>query len=390
MSREPVEVGFVPLVDAVTLIAAREMGFAAEEGLDLTLTREPSWSNIRDKVALGLYPAAHMPAPMPLAMTLGAGAMRAAVDAPFILSIGGNTVGVSTALAAQMWGDAAPPFGDAFATGRALLHAAERRPLTLGAPFPHSMHVELLRYWIEGCGGDPDRAVRFQTVPPPLMTEALAAGQVDGFCVGEPWGSVAVERGAAVLILPSAAIWAYAPEKALGVRRGWAEENPDTLAALIRALHRASRWVARSQNLASAAEILARAPYLGAPALLIERALTGALVIGPRGETRRTARFLDLGGPEATFPWRSQALWIALRTARRWGVDIAQARDAALACFRPDLYRAALAPLGVDLPGASSKVEGSLESRTGVASAKGEMSLGPDAFFDGRTFDPGK
>jgi NitT/TauT family transport system ATP-binding protein len=385
MSRERLEIGFMPLVDAATLVAAQALGFAAEEGLDLTLRREPSWSNIRDKVALGLYPAAHMLAPMPLAMTLGAGAMRAEIDAPFVLAVGGGCIGLSAPLAATLW-RGAPPWGDARAAGLALLRAGRR--LTFGAPFPQSMHLELLRYWIEGSGGDPDRDVAFQTVPPPLMAEALAAGQIDGFCVGEPWGSAAVERGVATLVLPSAAIWAYAPEKALGVRRDWAEANPDTLAALLRALHRASRWAARPHNHPSLAELLARPAYVGQPALLIERALSGSLVVSPRGETRRTPRFLNFDSPEATFPWRSQALWIAERAARRWGVDPAAARAAAARCFRPDLYRAALAPLGVDLPGASSKVEGALDSRTGVASAKGELSLGPDRFFDGRTFDP--
>jgi NitT/TauT family transport system ATP-binding protein len=306
-----------------------------------------------------------------------------------VLAVGGGTIGLSARLAATLW-DGAPPWGDARAAGLALLRAAAGRPLTFGAPFPQSMHLELLRYWIEGSGGDPDRDVAFQTVPPPLMAEALAAGQIDGFCVGEPWGSAAVERGAAALILPSAAIWGFAPEKALGVRRDWAEANPATLAALLRALHRASRWAARPQNHASLAELLASPAYVGQSALLIERALSGALVVSPRGETRRTPRFLVLDSPEATFPWRSQALWIADRAARRWGVDRAAARAAAAGCFRPDLFRAALAPLGVDLPGASSKVEGALDSRTGVASAQGEISLGPDRFFDGRIFDPGR
>lgn len=388
MSRARVEIGFVPLVDAAPLIVAREMGFAAEEGLELALSREPSWSNIRDKVALGLYPAAHMLAPMPLAMSLGAGAMRAEVVAPYILSVGGDTVGVSNALAAEMGLDATDRFGDARAVGVALLRAAEARPLAIGAPFPHSMHVELLRYWLEGCGGDPDRDVVLQTVPPPLMAEALAAGQIDAFCVGEPWGSIAVERGAARLVLPSAAIWGWAPEKALGVRRDWAEAEPETLAALLRALFRAGRWLGRPANLATAAELMARPEHLGAPSTLIERGLTGALSVDGAGAIRRIPRFIGFSGVEASFPWRSQAMWIAARAAQRWGVDPEAARAAAGACYRPDLYRAALGPLGADLPGASSKVEGALESRLGVASAQGALFLGPDRFFDGRVFDP--
>jgi len=388
LSRARVEIGFVQLVDAAPLIVAREMGFAAEEGLELVLSREPSWSNIRDKVALGLYSVAHMLAPMPLAISLGAGAMQAEVVAPYILSVGGDTVGVSNALAAEMGLDATDRFGDARATGVALLRAADARPLAIGAPFPHSMHVELLRYWLEGCGGDPDRDVALQTVPPPLMAEALAAGQIDAFCVGEPWGSIAVERGAARLVLPSAAIWGWAPEKALGVRRDWAEAEPETLTALLRALFRAGRWLERPANLPTAAELMARPEHLGAPSTLIERGLTGALSVDGGGTIRRVPRFIGFSGVEASFPWRSQAMWIATRAARRWGVDPEAARAAAGACFRPDLYRAALDPLGADLPGASSKVEGALESRLGVASAQGALFLGPDRFFDGRVFDP--
>ncbi|NCO15611.1 MAG: ABC transporter substrate-binding protein [Alphaproteobacteria bacterium] len=388
MSLEAIEVGFVPLVDAAALIVAREMGFAAEEGLDLRLVREPSWSNIRDKVALGIYPAAHMLAPMPLAMSLGAGAMQAGVIAPFILNTGGGSVGVSHALAAAMGIDGPAGYGDARAMGVALLRAAARRPVAIGAPFPQSMHVELLRYWLEGCGGDPDRDVTLHTVPPPLMTEALAAGEIDAFCVGEPWGSLAVERGVARLALPGAAIWAWAPEKALGVRRDWAGAQPDALAALLRALFRAGRWLGRAANLPSAAELMASPGYLGVSAMLIERGLTGALSVDGSGAIRRTPRFIGFDGVEASFPWRSQAQWIAARAARRWGFDAAAAHAAAAECFRPDLYRAAIAPLGADLPGASSKVEGALESRIGVASAQGGLFLGPDRFFDRREYDP--
>jgi ABC-type nitrate/sulfonate/bicarbonate transport system substrate-binding protein len=386
MSLTRIEAGFVPLADAAILIAAREMGFAAEEGLDLALVREPSWSNIRDKVALGIYPVAHMLAPMPLAITLGAGALQAEVIAPFLLATNGGAISVSQALRAEM--GPVDLFGDPRAAGRALLRRAERAPVRIGAPFPHAMHVEHLRYWIEGCGGDPDRDMILQTVPPPLMAEAAAAGQIDAFCVGEPWGSLAVERGVASLLLPTSAIWGWAPEKALGVRRDWAEAEPETLTRLLRALHRASLWLARPQTLASLAEIMAGPAYLGVAAEVIERPLTGALVVSPEGETRRVPRFLGLSGPETTFPWRSQALWIAARVATRWGVTSAAARAAAAACFRPDLWRAALGPIGADLPGASSKVEGALDSRIAVASSRGETFLGPDLFFDGGRFDP--
>lgn len=378
-----VECGFVPLVDCATLAVAREMGFAAEEGIDLALHREPSWSNIRDKVSLGLYPMAHMLAPMPLAMSLGVGVLSSPVDVPFVLGVNGDTIGFSRRLADDA---GAVPFGNAFAVGRALLRVGERRRVALGVPFPWSTHMELVRYLLAKCGDGRLGGVDIVTMPPPLMAPALAAGEIDAFCVGEPWGSVAVEAGSARLMLPGTAVWAFAPEKVLGVRRDWLEANAGLAAALVRALHRAARWA--EAHAASTAELLARPAYLDLAPELVERALTGRLVVSATGELRHVERFLVLSVGAANFPWRSWALWIVRQAAARWGVDSEHAREVARGCFRPDLYRTALNPIGADLPGASMKVEGSLAERTAVSSSRGAMYLEPDRFFDGAVFDP--
>ncbi|MGF1501202.1 MAG: CmpA/NrtA family ABC transporter substrate-binding protein [Paracoccaceae bacterium] len=388
MSRFSIDCGFIPLVDAAPLVIAREMGFAAEEGFDLRLHREPSWSALRDKLALGRLTAAHMLAPVPVAMSMGIGGLAVGIDALMVLSVNGNTIGVSVALAERMRETGVPnDIMAAEAIGRRLIDAAVP-PLRVGVPFPVSMHAELFYYWLEALGVRAPRDLVVRTVPPPQMADAMAAGEIDAFCVGEPWGSLAVAAGVAEIILPGAAIWQFAPEKTLAVRRSWGEAEPGAAASLMRAVWRAARWLSDPAHRVAASEIMAGGAYLDVGAEVIERTMAGRLVLDASGAEREVPRLIEYFDGAATFPWRSQAVWIADRLARRFGLDPAEAAAAARACFRPDLYRSALGPLGADLPGASEKVEGVLEARTPVASSTGEMFLGPDTFFDGRSFDP--
>ena len=284
---EGLDVGFVPLLDAAPLVIARELGFAAEEGLELRLHAEPSWSALRDRLLWGSHQAAHMLAPMPIALTAGLGGVRVAVDALSVLSVNGDMIGVRPELAERM-GASSLDFLDAAAVGRALA-AAAGGTLTVGVPFPVSMHVELLHYWLRSLG----EGLRFEvrTVPPPRMAEAAADGRIDVFCVGEPWGSVAAETGAAQLVLPGAAIWRFAPEKVLAALHEWTEANPDLAAALMRAVWRAGRWIAAPENLGTVSEIMGRT--LDVAPEILERPLRGRLVINARGEERRVPAAIE-------------------------------------------------------------------------------------------------
>ncbi|MFO1104833.1 MAG: CmpA/NrtA family ABC transporter substrate-binding protein [Amaricoccus sp.] len=382
MSLTRVDAGFVPLVDAAALIVAREIGFAAEEGIDLVLHREASWAALRDRLVWDSYQVAHMLSPVPIALSAGLGGIAVAVDALSVLSVNGDMVGLRPDLAARL---GPVDLGDAAGVGRALL-AQAGGGLRIGVPFPFSMHAELLSYWIQGLGAAAEVSVR--TVPPPQMVEAMALGEIDAFCVGEPWGSVAVERGVADLILAGSAIWQFAPEKVLAAKRDWLVAEPDIAAALLRAVWRAGRWSADPRNAITIAELLGRADYLDLSPEIIERPLRGRLVINGRGEEQQVRACIEFFAGAATFPWRSQAVWIADALAARTGQDRARLRAVARACFRSDIYRAVLGPVGADLPGASEKLEGALEHRTAVGSIKGGMLLGPDRFFDGRVFDP--
>lgn len=380
-------VAYMPLVDAAPLIVAQELGFAEAEGLTLDLIAAPSWSSVRDMLAFGRVDAAHLLSPAPVAMALGLGGVATAMSAVSVLSVNGTVIGVSRALEARLRAAGHPfDFADAAAAGAALAQVAGDS-LTIGVPFPFSMHVELLHVW---CAATPLAGIRIdiRTVPPPLMAEALAAGEIDAFCVGEPWGSVSVEAGAGALLLPGKAIWAFAPEKVLAVRTDWAETEPHLLGRLMRAVWRAGRWLGQPESRTAAAELLSRRNWLDVPSEVIDRALSGHIVVTPSGETRAVPGFVEFHRGAATFPWRSQARWIAAQMAAHSGLDRAEAMELGAAVFRSDLYRAALGSTGAEMPGASDKLEGAVRHPMAVASATGRLILERDAFFDGRVFDP--
>lgn len=381
-------VGFIPLVDAAPLIVAQEMGFAAEEGLALDLVRAPSWSSLRDMLAFGRVDAAHMLAPVPIATALGLGGANTPLSVLSVLSVNGNVIGVNNALAARLR-DNGHGFGfdDAGDAGTALIAASEER-LHIGVPFPFSMHAELLYYWLTALGLHAPQGISIRTVPPPLMSEALEAGEIDAFCVGEPWGSIAVEKGVGTLLLPANAIWAFAPEKVLAVRRDWAESEAALSARLIRAIWRAGKWLSDPESRVLTAELLSRPEYLDLPPEIIDRALSGTFTISPLGDQRRVDGFLEFHRGAANFPWRSQAGWIAYQLAARTGLDRGEAMRRAMQVFRADLYRSALTGCGADLPTAASKIEGAIDAETAVASESSRLFLQRDRFFDRRVFDP--
>lgn len=388
MKRAAIPVGFIPLVDAAPVIVAQEMGFAAEEGISLDLRRAPSWSSLRDMLSFGQVDAAHMLSTLPVAGALGLGGTSTPLSAVSVLSMNGNVIGVSRDLEQRLRARSFSfDFHDALAAGRALLQASTA-PLRIGVPFPFSMHAELVHYWLNAIDAEKMGNIEIRTVPPPLMTEALQAGEIDAFCVGEPWGSRTVEKGVGALLLPGTAIWSFAPEKVLAVRRDWAETERSLLNRLIRATWRAGRWLAQEGSIILATELLSKPAYLDLPPEIIERSLSGRIVISSVGEERVADRFIAFSGGAASFPWRSQAEWIGQQLADRAGLDPAQSRKRARAVFRSDLYRAALDGTGADMPGASSKLEGALDADTRVASGDGQMILQRDCFFDGRVFEP--
>lgn len=379
--------GYVPLVDSAPLIVAQELSFASDEGVSLNLLRQPSWAALRDLLALGHLDAAHMLAPMPIAMTLGLSGPAADIDALMVLSVNGTVIGVSTEMAGHMRDRGWPGGFQTPAETLGPMLSALDRPLRVGVPFPYSMHRLLFEYWIAHTDGAPASDIRIITTPPPLMAQAVASGEIDVFCVGEPWGSVAVADNVGELILPGAAIWAHAPEKVLAARHVWVEENQTAVGALMRAVARAAAWLDAPENRPLAIEILARSAHLDLPHTALDHALMGRFATQFGAAPIDVPGFLRFHDRAANFPWRSQAAWIGAEIARLTGMNRQTVIAAAQRTVRPDCYRQHLGPMGVDMPGASAKIEGALSHPMAVASTRGEMILGPDAFFDGETFD---
>lgn len=386
MNATPLRIGFVPLLDMASLAVAHELGFAQAEGLALELRAAPSWSSLRDMLLWGQIEVAHMLAPLPVAMALGLGGAVARVDILQNLSLNGVVIAVSTALADAMRTEGHDfAFNDPRGTAADLARVAPDM-LRVGVPFPFSTQAALVTRWLSGT------PIRYElcTIPPPRMADALGAGEIDAFCVGEPWGSMAIETGVGSLILPGKSIWAAAPEKVLAARHDWVTDNPELTAALMRAVWRAGKWLDDPLNRQTACELLCRAEYVNAPAEILERALRSEMVISPRGEMRRVPEIIRFHDGAATFPWRSQAAWFAAHLAERHGLDMAASVQAAKMICRTDLYRQNLRGAGADLPGASEKLEGALTHPQAVSSERGTMILPRDAFFDRSVFDPTK
>lgn len=375
MSATVLNCGYVPLVDCAPLVIAKELGFAAEEGLVLNLIMQPSWSALRDMLALGHLDAAHILSPMPVAMSMGLGGLPARIDTLMVLSVNGTIFGVSNTVAETLSG---VPFGEPAALLAALTRNGPR-PLRVGVPFHHSMHRLLLSYWTATV---PGLVVEEITIPPPRMADAVADGFVDAFWVGEPWGSVAVQQNVGRIMMTGADVWNFAPEKVLAARHDWVEQNGDTTRRLMRAVYQAAAWLDVPKNRTLAVEILARSEHLSMSPDLIDPALSGQITPGRGVAPKPVDRFVQFHKHAASFPWRSQAAWIANQLGAG-EAGLAKAKS----CFRSDLYRQNLEGIGADMPGASEKVEGALKFETAVSSTRGHMILAPDAFFDGRTFD---
>ena len=342
--------GFIPLMDASILIVAAELGFAEQEGLRLELVRDVTWANVRDRLAFRQFDIAHMLSPMPVASMLGLGSNPSPTIAPFSLGRGGNAITLSVRIFERMKAlTGLPDDADALAAARALaalladMRARGEAVPTLGMTYPFSSHNYEFRYWLAAGGIDPDRDVKLVVVPPPLTSDALAAGAIDGFCVGAPWNMIASEKGAGRIVAAKQDIWPLAPEKVLGMRPDWADANADSVARLIIALDRAARWCDDAAHHNELANILSAPEYIAAPTGIIRRVLSGEFSLDARGAKRVVPDYFLFHRGAANYPRPDQASWIYSQMIR-WGQaefsadSLARAKSA----FRPDLYRAAL------------------------------------------------
>jgi ABC-type nitrate/sulfonate/bicarbonate transport system substrate-binding protein len=392
VSNDQLNIGFLPLVDGALPILAQEHGFAEAQGLHLNLIRDVSWASVLDRLLYGHTDAAHLLAPLAIATTLGRGRPAKALSVPFILGLNGNAITMSHALADKV--APAGRLGDPVSVGEKLRAEIQKRAgsgdrIRFGVVHRYSGHNYKLRYWLAQCGIAPDTDVDIVTIAPPFAADALANAEVDGICVGEPWNSVAVERGIGRIVLVTAQIWRRGVEKVLAMPADKLVDDRDKIERLVRALHFAAKHFIDPENWDANAEILARKEYLDGSATLINRAISDRIMLTAGARPIDVPDFMFQYREAANFPWKSQAAWLYSQMLR-WDHLAYDAEDQLRAeqVFQPNVYRTALKGLDTPIPGANAKLEGSVTGSLPVGSTQGRLTLGANPFFDGRVFDP--
>lgn len=371
--------GVIPLTDSAPLIVAEAAGFFTAEGLDVALSTVRSWAAMRDKLAAGRFDGATLLAPMPLAAAFGLDPASTPILTVKALSQGGSGFCVTPDLHARLIDHGATIEATPLEWAQAMrrLVEAERgtRPApTLAHVYPYSTHHYELRYWLASVGLHPELDLNLVTVPPPLMVQQLEAGRIDGAWVGSPWPALSAARGVAKVLFDKRQFWNGGPEKVFAVAQPWAEANPATLAALLRALIASGRWLDDPGNRPQAAAWLQATLMPDVATALLEDEL-------------KTLRFHEgLAG----FPWRSHSHWL-LEQMRRWKhLPPAADLERAAASCRPDLYRSVARALGEPLPLASEKLEGAHAAPYSVPGESGTLMLPADRIMDGVSFDPAR
>lgn len=301
-----VNIGYLPLTDAATLIAAADFGFAEREGVRLVLHREMSWASLRDRLVVGQFDAAHFLAPLAVATTLGLGQLRRDLTVFFVLNENGNAITLSAALAAEIEAAQAGALDSWRATADGLAQVVARRAaqnapaLTFATVFPTSGHTYLLRKFLAAGGVDADEDVGIIAAPPPYMVECIDKKLIDGFCVGSPWNSLAVEQGKGVIAALGSEIVPQAVEKALVAPSDSFLFRSDAGCALVAALRAAAAFCDAPEHRADLASALAARFDL--PADILLRTLTGELLLDRSGRRRSDQRFIRFSGPDLNRP----------------------------------------------------------------------------------------
>ncbi len=337
--RAHLRLGFVALSDAAPLIVAQHLNLGARHGLTLELSRQPSWAAVRDKLLSGELDAAHALYGLVCGLQLGIGGPQADMAALMVLNRNGQAISLSRGLADAY--RASGSVRDAFAT-------LGRKPL-LAQTFPTGTHAMWLNHWLASHGVDPLRDVRSVVIPPPEMVAALAGGELDGFCAGEPWHAVAEACDAGRTVAVTSEIWPDHPEKVLAARRDFVALYPATARALIRTLVDACAWLDSATHRREAAGWLASPDALGVPARLIAPRLLGDYGSGPFAVPPLPIRFHDGGAVNRPDPREGE--WF-LSQYRRWGMLDGSHDDAAIAraIAQTALYDAAVAESGAPGP----------------------------------------
>jgi len=362
LEKEQLKLGFIKLTDMAPLAIAYEKGYFEDEGLYVTLEPQANWKVILDRIITGELDGAHMLAGQPLGATIGFGT-KADVITAFSLDLNGNATTVSNevwalmkpALQVDAKGKVVRPIRAEALKPALDKFRAEGKPFRMAMVFPVSTHNFELRYWLAAGGINPGfysptdvsgqirGDVLISVTPPPQMPATLEAGTINGYSVGEPWNQQAIAKGVGVPVITDFEIWRNNPEKVFGVTKAWAQKNPNTHLAVLKALIRAGMWLDANNgaNRKEAAQILSRPEYVGADYRVIANSMTGTFEY-TKGEKLPVPDFNVFFRYFANYPYYSDAVWY-LTQMRRWG-QIPEGKpdqwyqDVAKSVYRPDIY----------------------------------------------------
>jgi len=356
-------IGYMRLTDSAPLILAQQKGLYADYGLDVTLVREVSWANLRDRLVLGDLDAAQLLSPLPMMTSYGAGGLRANLLTGLVLSLNGNAITVSSRLWSELADAGAQGQPDALAMAQRLHLLLKKSPvqmLTFATVHLYSMHTLQLRMWLKAGGLDPDQDVKIIVLPPEQMCDSLARGIIDGYCVGEPWNTLAVQQGIGSIIATGYQIWNNAPEKVLAVTEKWHQQQPGAHLRLRLALMQACSLLATVEACRALAPILSRPEHLDVPEKVLLPSLSGQITFSKNMAPVAVPDFHVFGRYLAGFPWRSAAAAMVRQCAFALGKDIGidQVSSLGQQCYRPDLYREAARLLGLHTPARDTLNEG--------------------------------
>lgn len=357
-----VRIGIIALTDCASIVMAHELGLFAKYGIQSTVSKEASWAAIRDRLTLGENQATHMLYGMPFASTLGLlGSPKKPMVIPFCLSRNGQGITLDKSLlekGVKTPQDLKPIADEAKKAGE---------PLTFAMTFPPGTHAMWMRYWLGSGGIHPDKDVTLITIPPPQMVANMKVGKMNGFCVGEPWNARAVTDKIGFTAVTTQEIWKDHPEKVFAMTADFADKNPKTVKAMLRALGEASAFIDVMDNRPRVAEVIARPQYINTQPEVILGRLQGHYDYGD-GRTADDPLYMTFHDRDTNFPWKSHGLWW-LSQFRRWGM-IGEGVDYAAVVGRvnrADLYREVAKEMSVAAPATDSKSE---------------------TLFDGVAFDP--
>lgn len=335
-TRAVLRLGFVPLADCAPIILAHEFGLFRKYGVRVTLHRELGWATIRDKVIHGEIDAAHALAAMPIAATLGMGSIESPCLTALVLNLNGNAITLSRELHASSVRDAA-------GLREEITRLRHRKTFTFGIVSPFSSHNYLMRKWLSAAKINPDRDVRIVVVPPPQMVANLKAGHLDGFCVGEPWNSVAVQAREGWIAATSAELEPSHPEKVLMLREDVAENRGEEHLAMVAALLEACEMCEAAENRERLIPILARPEYVNVSADALRRGFESRFDFG-FGKVRDVPDFNIFHRNQANEPSGSKAAWAfqSVRSSPLCKNPSAISFALGRRIFRIDLYEKAL------------------------------------------------